>query len=244
MARLAILTPDPADLSYASHWPGVVERLTAPLADAGHEVSATPWTEHGEDASRLKAFDLVLPLVVWGYHREHAQWLAACEAWGRAGLPVANPPSVLAWNSDKAYLARLAEAGVAIPPTRFVNRIDAEAVEAALAEFGAPVIAKPVVSGGAWRTLKLSSPAELSDGPQEQAMIQPYLPAIEQGELSLLWFGGRLSHASRSSTAAAMRRSGRRRARWRWPNRCWAQSRRICSTLASTWSRTPSAAGC
>ena len=33
-------------------------------------------------------------------------------------------------------------------------------------------------------------------------MIQPYLPAIEQGELSLLWFGGRLSHAVRKRPAA------------------------------------------
>lgn len=202
MARLVILTPDPADLSYASHWPGVVERLTAPLAAAGHQVTATPWTDHVEEASGLTAFDLILPLVAWGYHRDHAQWLAACETWARDGLPVVNPPSVLAWNSDKAYLGRLAAEGVAIPPTRFVDRVDPAVVDAALAEFGAPVIAKPVVSGGAWRTLKLSSAHELIDGPRERAMIQPYLPAIEQGELSLLWFGGRLSHAVRKRPAA------------------------------------------
>ncbi|WP_122466161.1 ATP-grasp domain-containing protein [Brevundimonas lutea] len=202
MARLAILTPDPTDPSYASHWPGVVERLTAPLAADGHEVTAAPWTDHVEDASGLEGFDLILPLVVWGYHREHVQWRAACETWQRAGLPVANPPSVLNWNSDKSYLGRLAEAGVAIPQTLFVDRVDAAAVEAALAQFGAPVIVKPVVSGGAWRTLKLSSARELIDGPQERAMIQPYLPAIEQGELSLLWFGGRLSHAVRKRPAA------------------------------------------
>ncbi len=202
MARLAILTPDPTDPSYAGQWPGVVARLITPLAAAGHQVAATPWTNHIGDVSGLAGFDLILPLVVWGYHREHEDWLAACEAWERAGLPVANPPAILTWNSDKAYLGRLAEAGVAIPATRFVDRVDAAAVEAALAAFGAPVIVKPVVSGGAWRTLKLSSAAELVDGSQERAMIQPYLPAIEAGELSLLFFGGRFSHAVRKRPAS------------------------------------------
>lgn len=195
MTRIAVLTPDPADQSYARDWPVILKRVSDALAVEGLAVTPLPWTDHVEDGAALARFDLVLPLLVWGYHRDHGRWLQACEAWAAAGARVVNPPRLLAWNSDKAYLADLEARGVAIPPTQFVNRVDAAAVDRALARFGAPVIAKPTVSGGAWRTLKLSASDDLSEAPQGAALIQPFLPAIEAGELSLLYFGGRLSHA-------------------------------------------------
>lgn len=197
MARLCILTPDPADHSYAGQWPQVLDRVSAPLRAAGHAVETRPWVEHVEAVGDLAWFDLILPLLAWGYHRDHGRWMRATALWMEHGLPLANPASVLRWNSDKSYLRRLAERGVPIPPTVFVAEATKGEVAAALERFGAPVIVKPVVSGGAWRTLKLSSPDDLDAAPDGPAMIQPYLPAIEQGELSLLFFGGRLSHAVR-----------------------------------------------
>ena len=53
-------------------------------------------------------------------------------------LPLANPAEVLRWNSDKAYLARLADQGVPIPPTRWTDRVTQDQVDAAFAETGAP----------------------------------------------------------------------------------------------------------
>lgn len=195
MTRIAILTPDPADRSYARDWPIVLERVAEALKATGATVVPTPWTDHIEDASGLGGFDLILPLLTWGYHRDHERWLQACATWDAAGVPVANPARTLAWNSDKAYLGELTDRGVPIPPTAFVDRVDAAAVEDALKRFGAPVIAKPTVSGGAWKTLRLTDASDLADAPEGAAMIQPYLAAIEAGELSLLYFGGRLSHA-------------------------------------------------
>ena len=201
MTEIAVLTPDPADLSYASHWPGVLERLGAALEGVGVSATPLPWTGQIEDASRLKAFPLVLPVVVWGYHRDHARWIAACEAWAAAGAPLANPASVLRWNSDKRYLGRLAERGVPIPETIWLDRPTVADVEAALDRFG-EVVVKPVVSGGAWRTQRIRAGDVVADLPEAPSMIQPFLPAIEaEGELSLLYFGGRLSHAVRKTAA-------------------------------------------
>lgn len=196
MTRIAVLTPDPADPSYAGQWPGVLERLSQALAVEGIETVPSPWTDHVEDASGLADFALILPVVAWGYHRDHDRWLRACATWAAAGLPVANPPSVLAWNSDKAYLGRLADRGVPIPPTAWTDAVTADQVAAAFAETGASrLIVKPTVSGGAWRTLRLSPGQALVDPPTGRAMIQPYLATIEtEGETSLLFFGGRLSH--------------------------------------------------
>lgn len=204
MTQIAVLTPDPADKTYVGRWPEVLERLKATLESTGATVTATPWSDHVEDASGLKAYDLILPVIAWGYHRDHERWLKACATWREADLAVANPAEVLRWNSDKAYLARLAAKGVPIPPTRWTDRVTQDQVDAAFAETGAPVlIVKPTVSAGAFRTLRLTPGEVLSDAPEGVAMIQPYLKSIEtQGETSLLFFGGRFSHAVNKRPAA------------------------------------------
>lgn len=198
MTRIAILTPNPEDLSYASHWPGVLSRLSDALALEGITARPHPWTDHDSAPGALVDYPLIVPVIVWGYHREPARWAAACRTWAAAELPLANPARVVGWNADKSYLGRLAERGVAIPPTIYGEDIDAEQVRQAQARFDGEVIVKPVISGGAWRTLRLGPGDDLSDLPPGQAMIQPFLPAIEsEGELSLLFFGGELSHAVR-----------------------------------------------
>lgn len=199
MSRVVILTPNPADDSFHGRWREVFERMAAPLAAAGASVEGRPWTDPGE----LAGFDRVLPLMVWGYHREHARWLAATRAWEAAGLPLANPPSVLRWNADKDYLARLGEAGAPVVPTVHAERIDAAVLDAARARFGTRrLVVKPAVSASAYRTLRLAPGDPLDGAPEGVAMIQPYLPAVEtEGELSLVWLGGRFSHAIRKVAA-------------------------------------------
>jgi len=204
MADIAILPPDPADASFATLWPAVLERLQAALAHAGLGARATPWTHHVDDTGGLRDVGLVLPLVAWGYHTDHARWLQACASWQRDGLPIANPADVLAWNSDKRYLERLARHGVAIPPTAWTAQVTAQDIEAAFDATGASqLIVKPTVSGGAWRTLRLRRGDALLDAPPGAAMVQPYLPTIEtEGETSMLFFGGRLSHTVNKRPAA------------------------------------------
>lgn len=200
MTEVAILTPDPADASYAGVWEGVLDRLRGALATAGITATPTPWTAHVESGDELARFALVLPLLAWGYHFDHARWLRACRTWEHAGLRLANPAAVLGWNSDKRYLESLAQRGVAIPPTTWTERVTAQQVDQAFATSGAAeLIVKPTVSGGAWKTQRLRRGEAFdetgADAATGMAMIQPYLPTIEtEGETSLLFFGGRLSH--------------------------------------------------
>ncbi|MGH7026886.1 ATP-grasp domain-containing protein [Brevundimonas sp.] len=209
MTEVAVLTPDPADPSYAGQWPGVLDHLAAALATAGIKARPTPWTDHVESAHGLMDFPLVLPLIVWGYHHDHERWIQACATWAEADAPLANPAEVLRWNSDKRYLARLAEKGVAIPPTIWTDHASPAVVEAAFAAIGAEqLIVKPTVSGGAWRTLKVAAgdllEEVLTDAPEGGAMIQPFLPTIRtEGETSLLFFGGELSHVVNKRPAHA-----------------------------------------
>ena len=196
MTEIAVLTPDAADPTYAGQWPGVLEHLAEALATAGLTAVPTAWSDHIEDASGLKRFPLVLPVIAWGYHRDHALWMQACATWAAAGVRMLNPPSVLGWNSDKSYLGRLAEQGVAIPETVWVEDPTQADADAAFDRFGVDqIVVKPRVSGGAYKTLRLTRGERLEGAPEGPAMIQPCLPSIgTEGETSLLFFGGRLSH--------------------------------------------------
>lgn len=196
MTEIAVLTPDPSDPSYAGQWPGVLERLAEALATGEMTAVPTAWTDHIADASGLARFPLVLPLIAWGYHRDHGRWMQVTETWQAAGVRMLNPPSVLGWNSDKRYLGRLAEQGVAIPDTIWVDGPSQADADAAFDRFGVDqIVVKPRVSGGAWKTLRLSRGEVMDGAPEGPAMIQPCLPTIgTEGETSLLFFGGKLSH--------------------------------------------------
>ncbi|HEY0625628.1 MAG TPA: hypothetical protein VGD10_02735 [Allosphingosinicella sp.] len=192
--RVAILTPDAAGPWYSSRWRDVLGRMAAPLEAAGLEVEGRSWTD-GED---LADFPLVLPLLVWGYHVSD-RWNDQVASWAARSIRLQNPPDVLRWNADKLYLQRLAESGARIVPTRFIDRVSEDALAEAAGAFGADrLVAKPRISAGAFQTIRWSPGAPLGDAPTSEAMIQPYLPSIEtEGEISLIYLGGRFSHAIR-----------------------------------------------
>lgn len=200
MKSVVILTPDPTDPSYLGQWPGVRDVLVSALQSDEITVTTSPWTDHVESAEGLKGYDLILPMIVWGYHRDYDRWMAACQLWKANDLPLANPASTLMWNADKAYLQGLASAGIPMAQTRFVDAVNAEQIEQAFSAFDTDtLIVKPTISAGAYRTLRLVRSedwaAQLDQAPVGPAMIQAYLPAIEtEGETSLLYFGGKLSH--------------------------------------------------
>lgn len=201
ITRIAILTPDPADPSVEGRWPEVFARMAAPLQARGARVEPRAWTATGD----LASFDLILPLMVWGNYRAVERWLEAVDGWDAAGLPVQNPPSVLRWNVDKIYLQRLAEAGVPIAPTAWLDVGDPELAEAARQAHGwDEAVVKPRRSGGSFRTerLRAGRPAgfEPYGGP---AMLQPFLASVgTTGETSLVFFNGVFSHAVRKVAKA------------------------------------------
>jgi glutathione synthase/RimK-type ligase-like ATP-grasp enzyme len=196
LSRVAILTPDPADEVKWKDLPReVYERMAGPLRAAGVEVHAEPWTRVGAEA--LKGYDLVLPLLIWGYHFDLMRFRDALGRWEAAGASLRNPTSVLRWNADKRYLDTLAARGAPTIPTLFVDRLEPADLTRAAERFGTEaLVVKPQVSGAAWKTVKLRPGDALDEAPETPAMIQPFLPAVAQeGELSLLYFDRRFSHA-------------------------------------------------
>lgn len=188
--RLAMLVPAP-DYPEPYQWAFDVEAEA--LREAGAEVTAVPWTE----ADDLSGFDLVLPLVTWGYHLKHQEWLAFLDRLEAQRLPVANPPSLLRWNSDKSYLAELGAKGVPVVPTLEVDHLNEAALAAAAGVLGSDeLVVKPPVSASAWGTFRLHGQDRIPEEVHGKRMlIQPWVESvIRDGEYSLILFGGELSH--------------------------------------------------
>ena len=188
--RVAILTPAP-DFWEAWDWAYDVEADA--LRRGGVEVEPRPWTEPGE----LDGFDLVMPLVAWGYHFDPPRWHALLDRLEAEGRRVLNPIQLLRWNSDKRYLAELGGKGIAVIPTLLTERLDEAALAEARIRFGEELVIKPPVSAsadGAHR-LKLDDPLpEESRG--RPMLVQPFLRSVaEEGEYSIMLFGGEYSHA-------------------------------------------------
>jgi glutathione synthase/RimK-type ligase-like ATP-grasp enzyme len=189
--RIAFLVPAP---DYPEPWRWAFDVEAEALIAAGAEVVPMPWTE----ARDLAGFDLVLPLVAWGYHLRYREWLDLLDRVSASGVAMINPPALLRWNGDKAYLAELADAGVSTVPTLAVEACgDADLEEARRLFDSEWLVIKPPVSASATGTHRLAPHDDLPAESRGRPMIvQPLIEEIARtGEFSLMLFDGELSHA-------------------------------------------------
>jgi hypothetical protein len=171
--------------------------LTAPLAASGVRADPAVWDDPAVDWA---GYDLVVLRSAWDYAARRDEFVA----WAASVPRLANPADIVAWNTDKRYLAELAAAGVPAVPTVWLGPADAPALPAA----GEWVI-KPAVSAGSrdtgrydlglpeHRALALTHLERLAAAGR-LAMVQPYLSAVDtHGETALLFLEGEFSHAVR-----------------------------------------------
>jgi glutathione synthase/RimK-type ligase-like ATP-grasp enzyme len=205
VARQSRNSPGPQLIAFVT-WSGLPalsaddQLAAAELETRGATVARTVWDDPAVDWA---GFDAVVVRSTWDYHHRPAQfleWIALLES---AGVRVWNPPSLLRWNLDKRYLAELSRRGVAVVPTVTVPRGSDATLADVLVEAGwSQVVVKPAVSASAhetWRTSHQSAGGDASRFARlvrtGDVLVQPYLSAVEAGEWSLCFIGGRFSHA-------------------------------------------------
>jgi glutathione synthase/RimK-type ligase-like ATP-grasp enzyme len=182
------------DQPYAPHQ---VDALNAALAQHGIRLEPVFWEDEGQDWGR---FDAVSPLLSWGYPQSPARFDAALREVEAAGVLLLNDEATVRTNMDKGYLADLARRGAPVPPTLEWDLATPELIAAAFDRLGCEeIVVKPRIGAGAWRQARIrrgqAVPAR-EDLPPAGALVQPFLPAVaSEGELSLLVFGGEVSHA-------------------------------------------------
>lgn len=200
MPKILLLTAD--ELSHEDQETALV---AAELRGLGVDSEIVPWTSvpaRTDAAADSSLGDLALIRSTWDYTTRLAEFLDFL-----AGLPipVVNAVEVVRWNCHKAYLTTLAAAGVPVVPTVLLRA----GVAPELPEFGSSeVIVKPASSAGARGVGRFPSSSAIGRDHLQallaagDALVQPFLPDIAAGERSLVFLGGRYSHAVRKTPAA------------------------------------------
>jgi len=189
--RAAILVPAP---DYPEPWDWTFDVEADVLERAGCHVDPVAWTEFGD----VSAYDLVLPLVAWGYNLDYPRWLDLLDRAEAEHWPMINPPALLRWNGDKSYLAEIADRGVSTVPTLAVEACCDADIEEARRRFDSDwLVIKPPVSASASETHLLGPNDDLPHERHRQpVIIQPLIEEITRtGEFSLMLFDGEFSHA-------------------------------------------------
>jgi hypothetical protein len=188
MTKYCILTPDPI---YGERWQSDAEKFKQLL---GKGVTFRPWTEAGD----LSKFDLVLPLLVWGYPQQSARWYLAVDGWEDQGIRLCNPAATLRWNTDKDYLIDLAEVDIPSVQTVEIHGLNPASLAQARKDLKCDtLVVKPSISAGAVRTYRLNPGDSIPfDVLEKEMLVQPVMTSVlEEGEYSLIWFGGHYRHA-------------------------------------------------
>ncbi|WBQ12704.1 hypothetical protein L2D00_12735 [Hyphomonadaceae bacterium BL14] len=169
------------------------------LSRACHDVDIALEHRVWDEAFDASRFDGFMIGTVWDYPPKLALFLETLDRLAGHG-PVWNPPSLVRWNIEKTYLKALESAGAPSIPTLWRARADDSAIRDGFAMFDTDrLVVKPLVGGGAWRQALVRRGEALPGAdalPPGACLIQPFLPGVpEEGEYSLIFFGGEFSHA-------------------------------------------------
>jgi glutathione synthase/RimK-type ligase-like ATP-grasp enzyme len=186
--RVALLTarvldePDP-DL----------EPLARAIEARGARATIVAW-----DDGPLGRFDQAIFRSTWNYVPLRDAFCAWADD-AATKTKLWNPPDVVRWNTDKAYLRELEARGVPIVPTKFVQTLEDISWR--------DVVIKPRISAASFATrrfdlsrMRSEAEAFLREHRERPMMLQPYIDSVEShGERSLVWIAGELTHAIRKS---------------------------------------------
>jgi hypothetical protein len=170
------------------------ERLAEALAERGAKATIAAWDDPATDWDR---FELVVIRSTWNYARRREDFLDWVD---RIGDRLHNAPALVRWNSDKRYLGDLAETGIRVVETRYVE--PGEPPPALEGE----VVVKPNVSAGGRDTGRFGPnthglAGELIRAIQASgrtAMIQPYQGSVDGvGETAVVCIDGEPAHGLR-----------------------------------------------
>ena len=161
-------------------WAGTNHLLPA-LGERGIDGRWVVWDDPAVDWSQ----SLVAVRATWDYEQRREEFLA----WARSLPQMLNSADVFEWNTDKAYLTQLADAGVSVVPTVVVER--SEDLLGAVAGFGHAVVKPSVGAGGRGVVVLDGSSPEEPDFGSGPWVVQPLVESVRtEGETSVFVLDG------------------------------------------------------
>lgn len=183
------------------------------LKELGWDVEKVSWRARGTDWARYAVVVIRSP---WDYPTDAPRFLALLDEIEASGTPLLNPPELVRWNLHKSYLKWLEERDVNVVPTHWLNKPRQADILALFDEYDCDtMVIKPAVGANAEHAHVLYKGSLDQDWPgiepifeRRQAMVQPFRHAIQsEGEYSLMFVDGKISHTIRKTPKAGDFRS-------------------------------------
>lgn len=174
--------------------------LLIALHKRGLTAAPVVWDVQDFDWSRVR---LCVLRSTWDYSTRREAFLSWAESVA-AVTQLWNPIEIVRWNTHKSYLRSLAERGVRVVPTVWLDAGSRTNLAELMSARGwTDAVVKPAVSASARNTIRVSTHSSTAAQAHldrllavEDAMVQPFLSAVEsEGELSVIFIEDEFSHA-------------------------------------------------
>jgi hypothetical protein len=175
-----------------------------------HGVDVGPLIWDSDEAGEDQSAGIVIRSC-WDYHYQPNRFLEWIGSVSERNTPLWNPARVIEWNLNKVYLRDLSEKGVTIPETVWLEQGSKIELAAILdRQRWQKAVVKPAISATAFRTFVTSPKTAGQEQPAfdemlsvSEVIVQQFVDEVlTRGEWSLLFFGGRFSHAVLKSPRA------------------------------------------
>ncbi|ECV9715707.1 hypothetical protein KJQ83_07115 [Campylobacter upsaliensis] len=173
-----------------------LKKLKAKLENLHYQCELKAWQEIR--VRHLAQNTLILPLAVWDYSLEYANFLHFLNELERAKISILNPSEILKMNADKSYLKILEEANLPIIDSIIFKQN--EDFNFSQIPFQKAVI-KPLVGQSGYKVRFLEQKIPTKEEFLHGALIQPFIESVEElGEFCFIFFGGKFNYAIHRQT--------------------------------------------
>ncbi|EAJ7402316.1 hypothetical protein A0048_06665 [Campylobacter upsaliensis] len=173
-----------------------LKKLKAKLENLHYQCELKAWQEIR--VRHLAQNTLILPLAVWDYSLEYANFLHFLNELERAKISILNPSEILKMNADKSYLKILEEANLPIIDSIIFKQN--EDFNFSQIPFQKAVI-KPLVGQSGYKVRFLEQKIPTKEEFSHGALIQPFIESVEElGEFCFIFFGGKFNYAIHRQT--------------------------------------------
>jgi glutathione synthase/RimK-type ligase-like ATP-grasp enzyme len=171
-----------------------------PLRSLGWKISDVVWDANVD----WNAFDVVVIRSPWDYQHDLKKFFSVLQQIESSSATLFNSLETVRWNCNKSYLIDLQNRGIEIVPSMRVDSLSRENVGESFRHFETDeIILKPTIGANADDTYLISRETEEDEltnictiFSKKSCLVQPFMNnIIKEGEFSLMYFNGRLSHS-------------------------------------------------
>jgi glutathione synthase/RimK-type ligase-like ATP-grasp enzyme len=172
----------------------------APLRRLGWEIDDVAWDANVD----WNAYDVVVIRSPWDYQRDPEKFFSVLQRIEDSSATLYNSLEMVKWNISKKYLFDLQDEGIEIVPTLCADTPTLGDVHEMFQHFATDqIVLKPMIGANADDTFRICRETEEAELIEictifstKTCLAQPFMHGIiTEGEFSLVYVDGRLSHS-------------------------------------------------